>query len=36
MFIVSKEVMKDIAEFGEKWQENIKNEDLLSALMDFF
>lgn len=36
MFIVSKEVMKDIVEFGKKWQEDIKNEDLLSALMAFF
>jgi hypothetical protein len=36
MFIVSKEVMKDIVEFGKKWQEDIKNEDSLSALMAFF
>lgn len=36
MFIVSKEVIKDIVEFGEKWQEYIKNEDSLSALFFFF
>jgi hypothetical protein len=36
MFIVSKEVMKYIIEFGEKWQEDIKNGDSLSALMAFF
>ena len=36
MFIVSKEVMKDIVEFGKKWQEDIKDGDSLSALMAFF
>lgn len=36
MFIVSKEVIKDIIEFEEKWQECIKNEDSLLALWLFF
>lgn len=36
MFIISKEVIKDILKFGEQWEECIKSEDLLSALMTFF
>lgn len=36
MFVVSKEVMKNIEEFGSEWQEDIKNGDSLSALMEFF
>lgn len=36
MFIVSKEVMKDITKFGEEWQKSIENEDSISALSFFF
>ena len=36
MFIETKEVIKGIVEFGEKWQEDIEKEDLISALIAFF
>lgn len=36
MFIVSKEVVKDIVKFGKQWQEYIENEDSISALSFFF
>ena len=36
MFILSKETIKDILEYGEKWQECIENEDSVSALFLFF
>ena len=35
MFILSKEIMKDIVKYGQEWQESIEKEDLLLALTNF-
>lgn len=35
MFILSKEIIKDIVKYGKEWQESIEKEDLFLALTNF-